>query len=89
LHRNCHLKQVIEGRIEGKIEVMGRQRRRHKQLLYNLNTLRTGDADLLLYAYKQFKYPVPNVLRKKEDTGIKKRKHKIALCGEFTVAEDM
>jgi hypothetical protein len=28
-----------------------------------LNTLRTGDADLRLYAYKQFKYPVPNVLR--------------------------
>jgi hypothetical protein len=27
------------------------------------NTLRTGDADLRLYAYKQFKYPVPNVLR--------------------------
>jgi hypothetical protein len=26
------------------------------------NTLRTGDADLLLYAYKQFKYPVSNVL---------------------------
>jgi hypothetical protein len=26
------------------------------------NTLRTGDADLRLYAYKQFKYPVPNVL---------------------------
>jgi hypothetical protein len=28
----------------------------------NVNTLRTGDADLRLYAYKQFKYPVPNVL---------------------------
>jgi hypothetical protein len=27
------------------------------------NTLRTGDADLRLYAYKQFKYPVPNVLK--------------------------
>jgi hypothetical protein len=25
--------------------------------------LRTGDADLRLYAYKQFKYPVPNVLK--------------------------
>jgi hypothetical protein len=23
-----------------------------------------GDADLRLYAYKQFKYPVPNVLKK-------------------------
>jgi hypothetical protein len=27
-----------------------------------VNTLRTGDADLRLYTYKQFKYPVPNVL---------------------------
>jgi hypothetical protein len=27
-----------------------------------VNTLRTGDADLRLYAYEQFKYPVPNVL---------------------------
>jgi hypothetical protein len=27
-----------------------------------LNTLRTGDADLRLYAYELFKYPVPNVL---------------------------
>jgi hypothetical protein len=30
--------------------------------LKDINTLRTGDADLRLYAYKQFKYPVPNVL---------------------------
>jgi hypothetical protein len=29
-----------------------------------INTLRTGDANLRLYAYKQFKYPVPNVLIK-------------------------
>jgi len=36
LIRNCLLKHVIEGRIEGKKEVMGRQRRRHKQLLDNL-----------------------------------------------------
>jgi hypothetical protein len=28
-----------------------------------VNTLRTGDTNLRLYAYKQFKYPVPNVLR--------------------------
>jgi hypothetical protein len=28
----------------------------------HFNTLRTGDANLRLYAYKQFKYPVPNVL---------------------------
>jgi hypothetical protein len=30
-----------------------------------LNTLRTDDADLRLYAYKQFKYPVPNVLERR------------------------
>jgi hypothetical protein len=32
---------------------------------YVFNTLRTSDADLRLYAYKQFKYPVPNVLNRK------------------------
>jgi hypothetical protein len=32
----------------------------------HINTLRTGDADLRLYAYKQFKYPVPNLLRNVE-----------------------
>jgi len=36
LHGNCLLKHVIVGRIEGKTEVMERQRRRHKQLLDNL-----------------------------------------------------
>jgi len=33
LHRNCLLKHVIEGKIEGRIEVTGRWGRRHKQLL--------------------------------------------------------
>ena len=34
LCRNCPLKHVIEGKIEGRIEIMGRQgRRRRKQLL--------------------------------------------------------
>jgi hypothetical protein len=32
-----------------------------------VNTLRTGDADLRLYAYKQFKYLVPNVLSPQPD----------------------
>jgi hypothetical protein len=36
-----------------------------KKVGYIVNTLRTDDADLHLYAYKQFKYPVPNVLRLK------------------------
>jgi hypothetical protein len=35
-------------------------------ILIHVNTLRTGDADLRLYAYKQFKYPVPNVLNWKQ-----------------------
>jgi hypothetical protein len=33
LHGNCLLKHVIEGKIEGGIEVTGRQGRRGKQLL--------------------------------------------------------
>jgi len=32
LHRNCHLKHVIIGNTEGKIEVTGIRGRRHKQL---------------------------------------------------------
>jgi hypothetical protein len=33
LHRNCLLKHVIEGKIEGSIKVTGRRGRRRKQLL--------------------------------------------------------
>jgi hypothetical protein len=33
---NCLLKHVIEGKIEGRIEVTGRQSRTHKQLLNDL-----------------------------------------------------
>jgi hypothetical protein len=33
LRRNCHLKHVIEGKIEGRTEMMGRWGRRRKQLL--------------------------------------------------------
>jgi len=39
-------KWVIEGKIKGGIEVTGRQGRRRRKLLDDLNTLRTGDADL-------------------------------------------
>jgi len=35
--RNCLLKQGIEGKIEGRVEVMGRRGRRGKQLLDDLN----------------------------------------------------
>ena len=33
LHRNCLLKQVIKGKIKWKMEVTGRQGRRHKKVL--------------------------------------------------------
>jgi hypothetical protein len=36
LRRNCLLKHVIEGRVEGRIEVTGRRERRRKQLLDDL-----------------------------------------------------
>jgi hypothetical protein len=34
--RNGLLRQVVQGRIEGRIEVMGRSVRRRKQILYDL-----------------------------------------------------
>jgi hypothetical protein len=37
---NCRLKHVTEGKIEGRIEVMGRQRRISKQLLCDLKERR-------------------------------------------------
>ena len=36
LRRNCLLKHIIEGKVEGRKEVMGRRGRRHKQLLVDL-----------------------------------------------------
>jgi hypothetical protein len=36
LRRNCLLKHVIEGKLEGRIHVMGRRGRRRKQLLDDL-----------------------------------------------------
>ena len=40
LRRNCLLNQVIEGKIEGRIECTGRQGRRRKQLLDDLKETR-------------------------------------------------
>ena len=37
LGRNCFLKYIVEGKIEGRIEVAGRHGRRRKQLLADLN----------------------------------------------------
>jgi hypothetical protein len=36
LFRNCLQKHVVEGKIEGRLEVIGRRRRRHNQLLDDL-----------------------------------------------------
>jgi hypothetical protein len=40
LRRNCLLKQVIEGKIQGRIEVTGRQGRRRRKLLVDLKERR-------------------------------------------------
>jgi hypothetical protein len=40
LRRNCLLKHVIEGKLEGRIDVMGRRGRRRKQLLGDLKEKR-------------------------------------------------
>jgi hypothetical protein len=40
LRRNCLLKHVIEGKKEGRIEVMGRRGRRRKQLLDDVKETR-------------------------------------------------
>ena len=40
LRRNCLLKQVIEGKIKGQIEVTRRRRRRRKKLLEDLKDRR-------------------------------------------------
>jgi hypothetical protein len=40
LRRNCPLKHVIEGKIEGRIEVTGRRGRRRKKPLDNLKEKR-------------------------------------------------
>jgi hypothetical protein len=40
MRRNCLLKQVIEGKIKGKIEVTGRRGRRCRKVLDELNERR-------------------------------------------------
>ena len=40
LRRNCLLQRVIEGKIQGEIEVTGRQRRRSRKLLHGLKERR-------------------------------------------------
>jgi hypothetical protein len=40
LRRNCLLRQVIEGKIKGRIEVTGRRAKRHRKLLNDLKERR-------------------------------------------------
>jgi len=40
LGRNCILKHIIEGKVEGRVEVTGRRGRRRKQLLDSLKETR-------------------------------------------------
>jgi hypothetical protein len=40
MRRNCLLKHVIEGKLEGRIKIMGRRGRRCKQLLDDLKEKR-------------------------------------------------
>jgi hypothetical protein len=40
LHRKSLLKHVTEGNIEGKIEMTGRQGKRHKEILYDLQEMK-------------------------------------------------
>jgi hypothetical protein len=40
LHRNCLVQRVIEGKIQGRMEVTGRQERRRRKLLDDLKEMR-------------------------------------------------
>jgi hypothetical protein len=55
-HRNCLLKHVIEGKIEGRIEVTGRRGRRGKQLLDEIK-------EKTVYCKFKAKAPVRTVCR--------------------------
>jgi len=54
---NCLLKHVIEGKIEGRIEVAGRRGRRRKQLLdYHKDTDKDKDILLLSHSLMFFRF---------------------------------
>jgi hypothetical protein len=55
LHRNCLLKKVIEGKIQGQIEVTRGRGRRRKKLLYDLGD-RRGYSDLKEEALDRIKW---------------------------------
>ena len=49
LRRNCLLKQAIEGKIMGAMEVARRRGRRRKKLLDDLNLLKPNDTQIYIY----------------------------------------
>jgi hypothetical protein len=51
--RNCLLKHVIEGKVEGIIEVTGRRRRRSKQLLPQIDSVGTGSHCVESLAFEE------------------------------------
>jgi hypothetical protein len=55
LHRNCLLKEVIEGKIKGQLEVTRRRGRRCKKLLDDLGD-RRGYSDLKEEALDRIKW---------------------------------
>jgi hypothetical protein len=59
LRRNCLLKHVIEGKVEGRIEMTGRRGRRRKQLLNDLKEIERGSTR---------SHPVENSLWKRLQT---------------------
>jgi hypothetical protein len=57
LRRNCLLKHVSEGKIEGRIEMTGRQGRRHKQLLCDFKESRALSAILNSSVLLHYHFP--------------------------------
>jgi hypothetical protein len=83
LRRNCLLKHVIEGKLEGRIEMMGRRGRRRMQLLDDLKEkkileIERGSARL---------HPVENSLWKRLRTCRKTdyRMNELILCAEARI----
>jgi hypothetical protein len=69
LRRNCLLKHVIEGKLEGRIEMTGRRGRRRKQLL---DDLKEKEKILEIERGSTRSHPVENSLWKRLRTCRKK-----------------
>jgi metal-sulfur cluster biosynthetic enzyme len=96
LRRNCLLKNVIEGKIEEKVERMGRQRRRCKQILDDrtghilrrnclLKNVIEGKIEEKVERMGGRRRSVKQILdeRKRREAGTLKRKHYVFLSREF------